>query len=87
MAVFSYRCEEHGEFKKRLTKREKLADCPVCGKASLPVLRAGSMQHLEKLDNGAMVRAIERLQDIDEIMEERELNHKKRLGKLDDQDD
>ncbi len=80
MAIFSYTCSEHGQFKISLPKREKSYSCPVCSAKSLPVLKAGSIQHLERLDNGAMVKAVERLQDVDEIMSERERNHKKRLG-------
>jgi len=71
MAHFTYKCPEHGSFCVSLDKREKTHKCPKCGKESKAVLKMGSVQIVERLDNGAMARAVERLHNIEEIMEER----------------
>lgn len=78
MAWFTYKCETDGEFKMSLIKRLKEAKCPKCNSLSKPILKAGTSQVLEKLDNGAMVRAVERLDDIETIMKER--NDKNRVN-------
>ncbi len=72
MGRFSYKCPEHGEFSVSLEKRERVFPCPKCQTSSRPLLRPGSMQMVERLDNGLMPRAVERLHNIEEIMEERE---------------
>ncbi len=77
MALFSYECPEHGAFKVSLPRRQKLYHCPECGAKSKVILRAGSVQILERLDNGAMARAVERIHNIEEIMEERSTKHTK----------
>ena len=71
MAWFSYKCKKHGIFKVSLKKREKIQKCPECGEECFVQLSVPSTQVLERLDNGAMVRAVERLHNIEEIMEER----------------
>lgn len=71
MAHFTYNCEDHGNFKISLEKREKEVDCPICGKKSKPVIKIGTTQIMERLDNGAMARAVERLHNIEDIIEER----------------
>lgn len=80
MAWFSYKCEEHGLFTKSMLKREKKASCPVCGKDSVAVIKAGSVSIVEKLDNGAMSRSVERLHNIEEIMNQRSDEHDKKTG-------
>lgn len=84
MAWFSYKCEDCGEFRKSLKKREKKQECPICGKPSCVVLRTGTVQTVEILDNGAMARSVERLSNIEEIIEERADRHstmnRERLG-------
>lgn len=79
MAWFSYKCEEHGIFTKSLQKREKKQVCPKCGKESLAIIKAGSVSIVEKLDNGAMSRAVERLHNIEEIMNDRADAHDKKM--------
>jgi hypothetical protein len=71
MGWFTYKCPEHGDFKLILERRKDVADCPTCGVASKPVIKIGTTQVIEKLDNGVMGRAVERLHDIENIMEER----------------
>jgi vacuolar-type H+-ATPase subunit D/Vma8 len=39
------------------------------------VMKPATMQMVERLDNGLMPRAVERLHNIEEIMEERDRNH------------
>jgi hypothetical protein len=76
MAWFTYSCSTHGEFKISLPKREKNHPCPTCGQQSGPILKAtSSISVVERLDNGAMSRAVERLHNIEEIMNDRADKH------------
>jgi hypothetical protein len=75
MSWFTYECNEHGPFKLSLPKREKSRPCPTCGADSKAVIKAGNISIVERLDNGAMSRAVERLHNIEEIMEERANKH------------
>jgi hypothetical protein len=84
MAWFTYKCEKHGPFRKALPKREPSYSCPECGLESKNVLKIGNSMIMERLDNGVMARAVERLHNIEEIIEERDLNDKKREGLVDD---
>jgi hypothetical protein len=73
--VFSYKCPEHGDFRKRLDKRLPEVYCNICGKVSKPVIKAGSITLMERLDNGVMARAVERLHNVEEILDERSKKH------------
>jgi len=73
MAWFSYKCPKcDTQFKKSLPKRQKSQKCPNCNEEARVLLNAGSVQVVERLDNGAMARAVERLHNIEDIMEERD---------------
>ena len=72
MGWFSFKCPEHGDFKLALPKRQKKSPCPTCGKESDGIMKLGTIQTLEHLDNGAMTRSVERLSNIEEIKEERD---------------
>lgn len=87
MAWFSYKCKEHGQFKLQLDKRVKICPCPQCGTESVVVLKTGTTQVLERLDNGVMARAIERLHNIEEIMNKRADDHDDRVKDERDSDD
>lgn len=87
MAWFSYKCKEHGVFKKSLEKREKLFPCPICGEPSSPVIKSGNVSIMERLDNGAMSRAVERLHNIEEIMSERADSHDRKMGIKNEEED
>lgn len=80
MAWFTYNCDTHGIHRQSQQKRERFILCPVCGGKCFPVLKAGTTQNVEIKDNGAMVRAVERLENIDQIMEERSESHKRRMN-------
>ena len=88
MAWFRYKCEEHGEFKLSLEEREKTALCPTCKRESNGIIKLGSISVVERLDNGAMARAVERLHNIEDIMEERSRKHEENQneGLPDDED-
>lgn len=75
MAWFTYTCKEHGSFKASLLKREKTAPCKVCGIPSAIQLKIGTTRTVEILDNGAMARRVERLHNIEEIMDEQAEKH------------
>ena len=79
MARFSYRCEDHGVFTVSLEKREKRHACPQCGKESLAIIKSASISIMESLDNGAMARKVERLHNIEEIMEDRSTKHEREV--------
>ena len=91
MARFSYKCPEHGDFTVTLKKRVKKMPCPECQKESCAIIRAGTIQVVERLDNGAMARAVERLHDIDDIMYDRSEEHSKLqkdlMGIVEDEDE
>ena len=87
MAWFKYKCPEHGDFTKSLPKREKKVPCPKCGKDSLVILKSGSISIMERLDNGAMARGVERLHNIEEIMNQRADDHDKKMGYIPDEED
>jgi len=77
MAWFSYNCPNHGSFKLSLNKREAKAKCPTCQTESSVIMKLGNTQVVEKLDNGAMGRAVERLHNVEEILNERADKHTK----------
>lgn len=75
MAWFSYKCPVHGPFRLTLEKRVPKQKCPSCGTESCAIIKMGTTQIIEKLDNGLMGRAVERLHNIEEIMNERADKH------------
>lgn len=88
MAWFSYNCKTHGPFKKSLEERMKTNPCPKCSIECKPLIRSGTSQVVERLDNGAMGRAIERLHNIEEIMEDRDEKFKDQteIGVVEDEE-
>lgn len=70
MARFSYKCSEHGDFTVSLDKRLKTHLCPKCGQPSKTVYKGGSVQVMERLDNGLMARAVERLHNAEDLTNE-----------------
>jgi hypothetical protein len=79
MARFSYNCKYHGVFTVSLEKREKRYACPQCGQESIAIIKSGSISIMESLDNGAMARKVERLHNIEEIMDERSTKHEREV--------
>jgi hypothetical protein len=75
MAWFTYQCDQHGIFRVSLPIRSKTVNCPQCQKASKAIIKSSTIQIVERLDNGAMHRAVERLHNVEEIMEERNQKH------------
>ena len=71
MAIFSYRCPDHGDFRVSLNKRSSAFYCPDCGKESKPIIKSATFQVVERLDNGAMARRVERLHNVEDIMNDR----------------
>ena len=80
MGLFTYSCSTHGAFKVSLPTREPNRSCPECGAAALPVLRGGTVRVVEVLDNGLMGRKVERLHNIEEILDERADKDSARAG-------
>lgn len=72
MPRYTYECPVHKNFQVNTQRREKTAKCPGCGAESRAILKVGSSQIIERLDNGLMPRAVERLHNIEEIMAERD---------------
>lgn len=75
MAWFTFECPTHGQFRMALEKRQKMVPCSTCGSASKGIIKSGSISVVESLDNGAMVRRVERLHNIEEIMNDRADKH------------
>ncbi len=77
MAWFTFECPKHGQFKISLPKREKIAPCKLggCLEVCKCVIKSGSVSVVESLDNGAMMRRVERLHNIEEIMNDRADKH------------
>lgn len=71
MAWFTYECPDHGHFRLKLTKRSKKGQCPKCGQDSNCVIRSGSVSVVERLDNGAMARVVERPHNVEELLNDR----------------
>jgi hypothetical protein len=78
MAWFRYKCPDHGDFRLSLSKRQKTANCPQCQKESRGIISMGSVTIMERLDNGAMARAVERIHNVEDLMEERSQKHEER---------
>jgi len=78
MGWFTYKCNTHGIFKVSLDKREKKVPCKACNESSPHIPKVGTSVVYERLDNGAMGRAVERIHNVEELMEER--NDKSRAG-------
>lgn len=85
MPRFTYACPEHGEFQISLKMRQKTAECSRCKAESSPVIKQGSFQMLERLDNGLMPRRVERIHNIEEICEERSRKFSEPVGEDDDE--
>lgn len=79
MGWFRYKCPQHGEFIAVLLKRSKAYICPICSQESPAVITVGSSRVVERLDNGAMERAVERLADIKELIKERNEKHDEQM--------
>jgi hypothetical protein len=84
---FTYKCKDHGEFRAILEKRTKTHKCPQCTVECYAIYKIGTVQLVERIDNGVMARAVERLHNIDELMDDRNREHKERYGKPDSEDD
>jgi len=85
MAWFTYECINHGVFRVSLNRREKKVPCTKCNLPSRVLLKVGTTVIYEKLDNGAMGRAVERIHNVEELMEER--NDKSRASQSDESDE
>lgn len=86
MAWFKYKCPTHDAFSVSLAKREREVSCPKCQQLSKPIIGVGSTQIVERLDNGAMARAVERLHNIEEIMNDRADQHTEQDALIQDDD-
>jgi len=76
MAWFRYECSDHGQFRLTLPSRKKDLKCPDCDNICKPIYKAPSVRIIERLDNGAMGRRVERLHNIEDIMYERDKKYK-----------
>ena len=78
MALFSFSCPEHGEFSVMLKKGDSKYPCPQCGVEARRIVKVGSVRVTERIDNGMMAKGLDRLQDVDEMIDERNAKHKNR---------
>lgn len=71
MPTFTFKCLTHGYFEKWQKESAKITLCPQCLSQSPKVFRvSGGVSIVERLDNGLMGRAVERLHNIEEIVNE-----------------
>jgi hypothetical protein len=67
MPIFTYECPDHGAFGILAGTRLKTWKCDKCGATCPNVFKSGTVRVVDRLDNGLMARAVERLSDINEI--------------------
>lgn len=72
MPMFHFRCEACEEPVSRLLPSDKVGpgSCPKCKGKLKREPKGASSRTVEKLDNGAMPRAVERLSDIERMRKE-----------------
>jgi hypothetical protein len=87
MGWFRYKCPQHGDFIAVLPKRTKTYICPICAQESPALITVGSSRVVERLDNGAMARAVERLADIKELIKERNEKHDEQIKVIKESED
>jgi len=80
MAVFSYKCPVHGDFSVIAERGARRAPCRECGSESPRILKSSPMRVVEVLDNGMMQKSLERLVDIEDLLQERRDNHEKKIS-------
>jgi hypothetical protein len=72
MAWFTYKCNKCDRyFRVSISRRQPEYNHKGCIGVGLPVLKAATSQIVDVLDNGIMPRRVERMHDIEEIMEDR----------------
>lgn len=67
MPMFTYECPEHGAFGILASTRLKTFKCDKCNVICPNIFKSGTVRVVDRLDNGIMARAVERLSDINEI--------------------
>lgn len=71
MPTLTFKCPIHGYFTAWHKETVKEDRCPECIMKSPKVYRiSGGLSVVERLDNGVMARAVERLHNIEEIVTE-----------------
>jgi hypothetical protein len=72
MPMYHFRCVSCSEPKTRLLKNDTVnpGPCSKCGGEVKREAKGASTRTVEKLDNGAMPRAVERLSDIETMRKE-----------------
>jgi len=71
MPLFQWHCTKCNYLARKLSsERPKLDPCPKCG-AEQEFITNGQSMKMDTLDNGLMVRKIERLHNIEELLKER----------------
>jgi hypothetical protein len=90
MPRYTFVCPHHGEIEVSLPKRQPLGRfCLKCDQECKNIFKAkGGVSVMERLDNGLMGRAVERLHNIEEIVKERaDKDLKEYLEKVELKDD
>ena len=80
MGMFRYTCPEHGLFAIMQARGGKTVACPKCGVDAKRKIEVGSVHTTDVIDNGLMVRALERATNIEEQVEESIDNHEKAIA-------
>lgn len=78
MPLYNFKCPKCGKAKRKICSAEQSKDPIACSDCSTTLERAPSgatSQVKERLDNGLMPRAVERLADAERLFKERAQNH------------
>jgi DNA-directed RNA polymerase subunit RPC12/RpoP len=88
MAWFTYECPTcKRDVLQRLPKRLPQVICKECGTTIFPKLKIGTSRMVEVLDNGLMAKKVERLHNVEDIMQERDAKFKKDTERQEVDDD
>jgi AraC-like DNA-binding protein len=88
MPTLTFKCPHHSYFTKWFKDPVQSTPCSQCNEISTRVFRiSGGVSVVERLDNGVMGRAVERLHNIEEIVNEQadksSREFRERAGELD----
>lgn len=81
MGLFAFSCPACGRVVRRvLAKAPAAPKCPDCGNQTARTHQAPTSRNVESLDNGLMVRSLEREVDAEELFRERAEKDTKERG-------
>jgi len=80
MPIFHYFCQNCDKASKKLLEKEpESLQCPVCGSDLVRDMKGPSARVVERLDNGVMPKALERLADAERLFKDRAEKHRESM--------